>query len=100
MTRVALITLALLGGIVNAQADGYPYSNVRKGNNGFASDSASFDAATAFCDKTYGRNNDATTAHRRCMLSRGWKLGKKGIDDKYEEDISNVQQQLLNQQSH
>ncbi len=100
MTRIALITLALLGGIVNVQADGYPYSNLRKGNNGFASDAASFDAATAFCDKTYGRNNDTTAAHRRCMLSRGWKLGKKGIDDKYEQDLNNVQQQLLNEQLH
>jgi len=35
MIRIALITLALLGGIVNVQADGYPYSNVRKGNSGF-----------------------------------------------------------------
>ena len=98
MTRIALVTLTLLGGIVNVQAGGYPYSNVRKGNNGFASDAASFDAATTFCDKTYGRHNDTAAAHRRCMLSRGWKLGKKGIDDKYEEDLNNVQQQLLNEQ--
>jgi len=34
------------------------------------------------------------------MLSRGWKLGKKGVDDKYEEDLNNVQQQLLNEQLH
>jgi len=86
MARVILMTLLLLGGIVNVQAGGYPYSNMRKGNNGFASDAASFDAATAFCDKTYGRDNDTTAAHRRCMLSRGWKLGKKGIDDKYEQN--------------
>ena len=76
MARVILMTLLLLGGIVNVQAGGYPYSNMRKGNNGFASDAASFDAATAFFDKTYGRDNDTTAAHRRCMLSRGWKLQK------------------------
>lgn len=86
MTRIALIVLVLISDVVNVQADGYPYLNVRKGNNGFASDSGSFDAATAFCDKTYGRDNDTTAAHRSCMLSRGWKLGRKGIDDKYEEN--------------
>lgn len=98
MTRIFLITLLLLGGMVNVQAGGYPYSNVRKGNSGFASDAGSFDSATTFCDKTYGRDKDTTAAHRRCMLSRGWKLGKKGIDNGYEKDLNNVQQQLLNEQ--
>ncbi|MGD0640989.1 MAG: hypothetical protein ABSC22_09610 [Roseiarcus sp.] len=89
VTRIAIVTLLLLGGVANVQADGYPYLNVRKGDDGFASDAASFNAATAFCDKTYGRDNDTSAAHRKCMLSRGWELGKKGIDDKYEDDINN-----------
>jgi hypothetical protein len=67
--RAIIAAALLLGAVLNAQAAGQPYSDVRKPGTG-----TDFDSAGAYCDQKYG--DDLRPAHKACMLSRGWRLEK------------------------
>ena len=85
MKRMVLIAALLLGTSLSAQADTVTYHNVLQTPRN--DDQLHQDGY--YCDAQVGpdRNGVPTSAaYKQCMLSRGWKLGKKGIDDKYEEE--------------
>jgi hypothetical protein len=73
MKRIALVTLLLLGGALNAYADNDIYDNIRKQPRG----DDVLQADTSYCNETQGTpQNGVPTprAYKRCMLSRGWRF--------------------------
>ena len=73
MKRLALVTLLLLGGALNAQADNDIYNNITKQQRG----DDVLQADTSICSQTLGApQNGAPTskAYKSCMLARGWRF--------------------------
>lgn len=72
MKCLALVTLMMLGGALNAHADSDVYDNVSKHPR---SDEA-LQADTSYCSQSLGapQNGRPTPkAYKRCMLTRGWR---------------------------
>jgi hypothetical protein len=74
MKRLILVTLLLLGGAPNAQADNDVYNNITKHPRG----DDVLQADTSYCSQLLGAPQSGTPTSRqykRCMLSRGWRFG-------------------------
>jgi hypothetical protein len=72
MKRLALVTLLLLGGALNAQADNDVYDNITKHPR---SDEV-LQADTYYCSQALGAPQSGTPTpkvYKRCMLGRGWR---------------------------
>ena len=72
MKRLGLITLLLLGGVLNAYADNDVYNNITRHRRG----DGVLQADTSTCSQMLGAPQSGTPtpkAYQRCMLSRGWR---------------------------
>jgi hypothetical protein len=72
MKRLALITLLLLGGALNAQADSDIYSNTTRHRRS----DAVLQADTSYCSEQLGATKEGMAPsrdYRDCMLARGWR---------------------------
>jgi hypothetical protein len=73
MKRLALVTMLLIGGALNAQADNDVYNNITKQKRG----DDVLRADTSTCSQNLGapRNGTPTSkAYKSCMLARGWRF--------------------------
>jgi hypothetical protein len=73
MKRLALVTLLLLGGALNAYADNDVYNNTTRHARG---DDA-LQADTNTCSQMLGAPQNGTPtsrSYKNCMLSRGWRF--------------------------
>jgi hypothetical protein len=72
MKRLSLVTLLLLGGVLNAHADNDVYTNISKQRRG--DDALQVD--TSSCSQALGAPQDGTPtpkAYKSCMLAHGWR---------------------------
>ena len=72
MKRLALVTLLLLGSVLNAQADNDVYNNIARHPR---SDDV-LQADTSYCSQLLGAPQSGTPtskAYKSCMLARGWR---------------------------
>src|SRR4249919_657663 len=72
MKRMVLVTILLLGGALNAQADTSTYNNICKEQRG----DYELQIDAQYCDQRLGpvMNGANTSArYKKCMLSRGWR---------------------------
>lgn len=82
MKRLVLVTIILLGGGLNAQADNDTYVNIRKQPRNDDMLHADVDA----CALRLGRpKNGVPTprAFKRCMLARGWRFDHTTVEHTY-----------------
>ena len=73
MKRLALVTLLVLGGALNAHADNDIYNDVSKHRRG----DGALHADTDVCSQTLGAPQNGTPtsrAYQSCMLARGWRF--------------------------
>jgi hypothetical protein len=73
MKRLGLVTLLLLGGVLNAYADNDLYTNIMKRPRG----DGALQVDTNYCSEQFGAPQNGTVtskAYKGCMRARGWRF--------------------------
>ena len=91
MRRLALVTLLLLGGALNAHADSDVYDNITKQPRG----DETLQADTNYCSQTLGAPQNVRptpAAYKHCMLTRGWRYRSRGPRSRARRHVSRSRQ--------